>query len=197
MRQTSFLIISESYIYKTGLRFLLKELENSGNVYLSDDVSQIRKSYSEYLFIDPDITSPEEIKRQILSLPEGNRPVLIALIHCRKDGNPLGLGPFRFALDMSLPKSEIFRSLQEITRDITKTEKHSNREERLSEREKMVLRYVALGYTNKEIAGKLFISMHTVITHRKNITRKLGIKTVSGLTVYAILNQLIDMGDMK
>jgi DNA-binding CsgD family transcriptional regulator len=50
---------------------------------------------------------------------------------------------------------------------------------------------VALGFTNQQIADKLFISKHTVISHRKNITSKLGIKTVSGLTVYAVLNNLI------
>ena len=49
-----------------------------------------------------------------------------------------------------------------------------------------------MGYANKEIAEKLFISIHTVISHRKNITDKLGIKSISGLTVYAILNKLID-----
>ena len=56
---------------------------------------------------------------------------------------------------------------------------------------------VARGLTNKEIAEDLFISTHTVITHRKNIVRKLGIKTVSGLTVYAILNKIIDMTDLQ
>ncbi len=62
----------------------------------------------------------------------------------------------------------------------------------LSEREKEVLKLVARGYANKEIAARLFISVHTVISHRKNITEKLGIKSISGLTVYAILNKLID-----
>jgi DNA-binding CsgD family transcriptional regulator len=62
----------------------------------------------------------------------------------------------------------------------------------LSEREKDVLQLVALGHSNKEIAEKLFISIHTVISHRKNITEKLGIKSISGLTVYAILNKMID-----
>ncbi|NOY95056.1 MAG: hypothetical protein GXO81_01525 [Chlorobi bacterium] len=62
----------------------------------------------------------------------------------------------------------------------------------LSERETEVLRLVARGYANKEIAARLFISVHTVISHRKNITEKLGIKSISGLTVYAILNKLID-----
>ena len=49
---------------------------------------------------------------------------------------------------------------------------------------------------NKEIADKLNLSIYTVITHRKNITHKTGIKTVAGLTVYALLNNLIDMNSL-
>ena len=67
----------------------------------------------------------------------------------------------------------------------------------LSEREVEVLKAVAQGYANKEIADKLFISTNTVITHRKNITEKLGIKTIAGLTVYAIMNNLICPKDVK
>lgn len=62
----------------------------------------------------------------------------------------------------------------------------------LSEREVDVVKLVAIGKTNKEIADSLHISFHTVISHRKNITEKLGIKSISGITVYAILNNLID-----
>ena len=62
----------------------------------------------------------------------------------------------------------------------------------LTERETDVLKLVAFGKTNKEIGDELYISIHTVISHRKNITEKLGIKSISGLTVYAILNNLID-----
>ena len=63
----------------------------------------------------------------------------------------------------------------------------------LSEREKEVLVCVARGMINKEIADALNISIHTVITHRKNITRKTGIKTVAGLTVYALLNKMLEL----
>ena len=62
----------------------------------------------------------------------------------------------------------------------------------LSSREKEILVCVAKGMLNKEIADHCNLSIHTVITHRKNITRKTGIKTVAGLTVYALLNNLID-----
>lgn len=70
-------------------------------------------------------------------------------------------------------------------------------EDQLSVREIDVLIEVAEGKTNKEIADKLFISVHTVITHRKNITQKLGIKTVSGLTMYAIIHNLIQPRGMQ
>lgn len=67
----------------------------------------------------------------------------------------------------------------------------------LSAREKEILVCVATGMLNKEIADKLNLSIYTVITHRKNITRKTGIKTVAGLTVYALLNGLIDISSVQ
>lgn len=67
----------------------------------------------------------------------------------------------------------------------------------LSGREKEILVCVAKGMLNKEIADHFNISIHTVITHRKNITRKTGIKTVAGLTVYALLNNLIDSNSIE
>jgi len=67
----------------------------------------------------------------------------------------------------------------------------------LSAREQEILVCVAKGMLNKEIADALDLSIHTVITHRKNITRKTGIKTVAGLTVYALLNHLIDMNSVE
>ena len=69
--------------------------------------------------------------------------------------------------------------------------------EALSEREKEILVSVAQGLLNKEIADRHNISINTVITHRKNITRKIGIKTVPGLTAYAILNNLIDINSIE
>ena len=62
----------------------------------------------------------------------------------------------------------------------------------LSQREIEVLRLVASGMINKQIADTLNISINTVLTHRKNITAKLGIKSVSGLSFYAMMNGIID-----
>ncbi len=63
----------------------------------------------------------------------------------------------------------------------------------LSEREKEVVACVVKGMSNKQIADKLFISLNTVLTHRKNIARKLDIHSVSGLTIYAIVNSIVKL----
>ncbi len=68
---------------------------------------------------------------------------------------------------------------------------------KLSDRELEVLKEVSKGYANKEIADRLHISINTVITHRKNITEKLEIKTIAGLTVYALINNLISPEDSQ
>ncbi len=66
----------------------------------------------------------------------------------------------------------------------------------LSERERDVLIQIVNGLSNKEIADTLCISIHTVITHRKNITRKLNIHSTAGLTIYAIVNKLISLDNL-
>lgn len=73
----------------------------------------------------------------------------------------------------------------------------SDNNKELSTRETDVLQLIVKGSTNKEIADKLNISLNTVLSHRKNITTKLGIKTVSGLTFYAIMNGIISGDDIE
>ena len=69
--------------------------------------------------------------------------------------------------------------------------------ESLSYREKEIVVCVVKGMTNKEIASKLCLSIHTVITHRRNIVRKLQIHSPAGLTIYAIVNKLVELDDVK
>ena len=69
--------------------------------------------------------------------------------------------------------------------------------ETLSDREKDVIVSLVQGMTNKEIADHLFISINTVITHRRNIARKLQIHSPAGLTIYAIVNNLVDITAVK
>lgn len=67
----------------------------------------------------------------------------------------------------------------------------------LSDRERDVVVALVQGMANKEIADHLCISVNTVITHRRNIARKLQIHSPAGLTIYAIVNGLVDISTVK
>ena len=67
----------------------------------------------------------------------------------------------------------------------------------LSDRERDVVVALVQGMANKEIADHLCISINTVITHRRNIARKLQIHSPAGLTIYAIVNGLVDISTVK
>ena len=73
----------------------------------------------------------------------------------------------------------------------------TSQNENLSDREIDVLKLVVNGNANKEIADKLNISINTVISHRKNISHKTGIKSVSGLTIYAVVNNYISVDNKQ
>ncbi len=76
-------------------------------------------------------------------------------------------------------------------------EKCTDEKQELSDREKEILVCVVKGMTNKAIADALFLSVNTVITHRRNISSKLQIHSTAGLTIYAILNKLVELSDLE
>lgn len=78
---------------------------------------------------------------------------------------------------------------------ILKNNTTSNPDNKLSERETEVLKLLVRGKANKEIAEKLFISIHTVVTHRKNLSSKLGVKSTAAMAIYAVANNIIDLND--
>lgn len=71
------------------------------------------------------------------------------------------------------------------------------KQEALSTREKEIIVCIVKGMTNKQIADTLCISTHTVITHRRNIVAKLQIHSAAGLTIYAIVNKLVELSEIK
>lgn len=69
--------------------------------------------------------------------------------------------------------------------------------EALTDREKEIVACVVRGFTNREVAEHLYISINTVLTHRRNISRKLDIHSVSGLTIYAIVNGIVQIDEVS
>ena len=106
-----------------------------------------------------------------------------------------------------VPILNIYQAEEQLVKDILKLHQHAHQDgypvkdmpptppttgHELSAREIEVLVLITKGLINKEIADKLNIGLTTVITHRKNITEKLGIKSVSGLTIYAVMNGYVE-----
>lgn len=120
-------------------------------------------------------------------------PNLIAVALVTSCLDHSSLTPYNGVIEINDSKSKIIDKLSEWVAD--KAPK-KNDDVELSKRETDVLIAVAKGLMNKEIADQMNISIHTVISHRKNITRKTGIKSVSGLTVYALLNNLINEDEL-
>lgn len=122
---------------------------------------------------------------------EHSHLTLIALVTSCLDHSMLT--PYGGIIEINDSRSKIISKMNEFGQ--SETTKNTDDVE-LSKRETDVLVAVAKGMMNKEIADQMNISIHTVISHRKNISRKTGIKSVSGLTVYALLNNLIDEKDL-
>lgn len=120
-------------------------------------------------------------------------PNLIAVALVTSCLDHSSLTPYNGVIEINDSKSKIIDKLSEWVAD--KAPK-KNDDVELSKRETDVLIAIAKGLMNKEIAEQMNISIHTVISHRKNITRKTGIKSVSGLTVYALLNNLINEDEL-
>lgn len=111
----------------------------------------------------------------------------VIILLCKETRIPTSAG-YNY-LHVCAPQESIIEQMQQLFASEGTFIGEKNKE--LSGRETDVLQLIVKGSTNKDIADKLNISLNTVLTHRKNITAKLGIKTVSGLTFYAIMNGLV------
>ena len=110
------------------------------------------------------------------------------------------------AIDESLLRNyddtiSIYDSVEQLKEKLDKLfdsplSENSEEQNTLSVREKEIITCVVRGLTNKEIAQALFLSAHTVISHRRNIARKLEIHSTAGLTIYAIMNKLIEIDEI-
>ncbi len=180
-------IFSRNTLEAAGLKTILQEFFSPHRVQIADAVpSGPHDHAAEYV-----ITTPEIYAVHQAQLPARRRVVILT----RGEGNGATPdGPS--VVDVTLPQAQIVDRLEEIFHRDERPAGSSDRED-LTARETDVLKLVARGFINKQIADKLSISLHTVISHRKNITRKLGIRTVSGLTMYALLNGLISSKDIR
>jgi DNA-binding CsgD family transcriptional regulator len=196
MQTIKIAILSNSFVLNRGLHIIFTKIRGIIVVEISDNLDnllpQIKDKQIDFLLTTNDFFNNNN---DLKNLYKTNKHLRWAIIET--SGIKLNsLYNFEFNLSINDSESVLLKKINEFIEKENKEELNIGTESELSNREKDILREVALGFTNFQIAEKLFISQHTVITHRKKITAKLGIKTISGLTVYAILNNIIEMGDV-
>lgn len=191
------LLIMPSKVIARGIEAVLSELGEFRVEGILSDLSHVsearlRNMDADVILIDPvlaDYTSRMNVRSRI---SEYSSAAVVALKSVPMDEEQLK--QYDGAVGLYDDPVAIVRKLRESLS--SREESPESEGYDLSVREKDILVCVAKGMLNKEIADHYNISIHTVITHRKNITRKTGIKTVAGLTVYALLNNLIDSGSI-
>ena len=193
------ILIEPSEIIREGIKLFLKkdprfqvtacfsDLQSFENKFIKDDAQLI-------LFNPTDIRSckPGNLRNLFVDYPKA---CLIAILYQYVDQETLQ--NFDGILDIYGEGRKIPQKILQIIKTAHRKNDRNTDNIELSDREKDILIILAQGLTNKEIADKLHISAHTVISHRKNIVRKTGIKTVSGLTLYALFNNLISQNDLS
>lgn len=198
MGKNKIAIIEPAPLLVSGIKSLLEDSIEYEIAFVFNTLQgyEIR---AQHIQVDIVIVSPQLFDyntrcsiRNVLTLSEGT--ALVGLTSAYVDEKTFK--QFDAVIDIFDDIQSIAQKLQTALRQHTdSTESPDNYN--LSDREKEILVAVAKGLTNKEIADAHLISVNTVITHRKNIAKKTGIKSVSGLTVYALLNNLISQSDVE
>jgi DNA-binding NarL/FixJ family response regulator len=187
--------VSMPTIIKEGIMTVLnsKKLNLKANTFnnIQELNNYSNKSIFDLIIINSDITGNEikNINNLKSTIPNSK---IIGII----SNNPNR--DFYSLLDNKIFLNDNSSKIVEIVELCLSNENKSNKksfENKLSERETDVLKLLIQGKTNKEIADELFISIHTVISHRKNITTKLGIKSIAAMAIYAVANNIIDLND--
>ena len=191
-------VITPSTLVARGVEAILREIGEFSVIGVLTDLSRtsearLRNREVDVVLVDPTVVAVEErmlLKSRLAALTGGS-VVALACSPCEGDV----LRSFEGVVGLFDTPATLVRTLRGSLESGSEGVRAEGEE--LSAREKEILVCVAKGMLNKEIADKFNISIYTVITHRKNITRKTGIKTVAGLTVYALLNNLLDINSVE
>jgi DNA-binding CsgD family transcriptional regulator len=196
MKDVPIVVVIKNAFHKSAVRHVMQEINLSHEVAFRESLHECLSGNCtpEYLVLDSALI-PEPVNYSLERLRSKNSNMNLLLIHSVKiDASIAAMADE--TVSTSEEESAIIKKFKHFFSPDQLKQTTTN-DNTLSDREVEVVQLVALGKTNKEISDTLHISTHTVITHRKNITSKLGIKTIAGLAVYAVLNGLIDPDEVN
>ncbi len=191
------IIVEPSPIVSAGLASYFDDTKQVSIVSQLDRIDRMEEKLAAYnpdiLIINPLLIAYDSNEHFLKICRDFSNVIPVALVNSYIDSNILK--QFKDVIEINDSKQKVVSKIFNLLSD-NKLSQDKPESVELSNRETDVLIALVKGLTNKEISDKLFISVHTVITHRKNIIRKTGIKSVSGLTVYALLNNLVDESEI-
>ena len=197
MKISKILIAETSPIISAGLTSFFEDMNQIMVASVVDNIEDLQDKIivhnPDVLIINPMMlgyTIGNFFRQMSQNYPNINR---VALVTSYVDKNILKY--FKEIIELNDNKQKVISKILNLLNNNDETASQ-NESVDLSNREVDVLVCVAKGMTNKDISDMLNISVHTVITHRKNIVKKTGIKSVSGLTVYALLNNLVEESEI-
>lgn len=190
----SVLIVEPSEIITEGLRVILTENKNFNvlaPLHSADNLEErLPAICPDIMIVNPTLIASSI--RQRLNTVMRLRPSMIVVGLVYQYVEPSLLDCFRYHIDIRAGRSAIVSLLLSALESDEEEASEPTGNYELSGRETDVLVLVAKGFSSKEIAEMLHISIHTVNSHRKNITHKTGIKSVAGLAVYAMIHNLME-----
>ncbi len=189
-------ILEPSQIVSEGIQSILFQSDKAIKVYRLNDLEELDELCEDKTLDILIISSLQIVNREkeIKKIRKSYHNLLLVGIDYGLMQIPTELFDGTFTLYDS---SEYFINLLSLLNKNKKVNKTDISDENgLTEREKDVLKGMVNGLSNKEIADLLNISIHTVISHRKNITAKTGIRSQSGLTIYAISKKIISIEEI-
>jgi hypothetical protein len=191
MKHLTVVIVSPSEIITDGLKTSLTKIKGNNlniiSISRQDDIERIFSLKPSLVIADPLMVTLDTVenlrqagKTQIVALTAVNLPETVS-----------------HAYDTVMTLYEPTGRLAKIITEISTDDDHDNGHTELSSREREIVISIVKGMSNKEIADAINLSVNTVMTHRRNIARKLQIHSTAALTVYAIVRNLVKIEDIK
>ncbi|MCQ2225998.1 MAG: response regulator transcription factor [Paludibacteraceae bacterium] len=190
MNKCNIVLIEPSHIIAEGMRRILESVNDLSIIHVSERITgiDVHVHKADVIILNPRVVTEGEMVSTLHNLRKMNEQASVIALHTHYESTNV-MKHFEHIIELGNDTPSIIEKIRsaQTTGNENKTENDD-----LSIREKEVLVAVAKGLTNKEIAEALNISIHTVIAHRKNITSKIGIKSIPGLTLYAMTNGLLE-----
>lgn len=189
-------VLEQSPFIRYGLITLVAERERSFSFHIVHELQELqlymRVHHVDLVVINYTLS---QVNNKLFTTIKKEYPELKWIAFTQQYLNAQAASQFDEVLSLENNPDELVAIIKQVLEK--DTDQSADKTSSLSDREIDVLRLLVTGYSGKEVADRLNISINTVTSHRKNISQKTGIKSLAGLTIYAVANHVITMNNLQ